>query len=293
MNWIVYLFGSGLVFFIGIGFVLISIVGFSCLQKHWLRATATLLALFGLILIGLSATPLPYWFYALGGIASLLWLVAERSGFARLQASRRWLRGGVVLLWLAGLAVELPYHFCPHVTVTGNPKLYIIGDSVSAGASDRDKETWPIKLARSRPIEIADFSRMGATAKSALRQAEGLPPEGGLVLLEIGGNDLLGWTTAAEFELDLDQLLGRVCRPGRAVLMFELPLPPFCNEFGRTQRQLAAKYNVVLVPKRIFVAVLTMEGATLDSVHLSKQGHERMAEVIWELIRPSDEEARR
>src|SRR5262249_41384129 len=149
-----------------------------------------------------------------------------------------------------------------------------------------EKGTWPQLLARSHPIEVADLSRMGATAASAVRQAESLPSEGGMVLLEIGGNDLLGSATAAEFERDLDRLLDRVCVPRRVVLMFDLPLPPFCNDFGRAQRRLASQYGVVLIPKRVFLAVLTGEGATLDSVHLAGGGHERMAEAVWSLLRP-------
>jgi acyl-CoA thioesterase-1 len=128
---------------------------------------------------------------------------------------------------------------------------------------------------------------MGATAASALRQAERLSAEGGIVLLEVGGNDLLGSTSASDFERDLGRLLDRVCLPGRAVLMFELPLPPFCNEYGRIQRRLASRHGVLLIPKRVFLAVLTGERATLDSVHLAREGHERMAETVWQVLRPA------
>jgi acyl-CoA thioesterase-1 len=107
-----------------------------------------------------------------------------------------------------------------------------------------------------------------------------------VLLLEIGGNDLLGSTSAAQFSDDLDRLLSRVCVPGRTVLMFELPLPPFRNEYGRVQRRLASRYNVSLVPKRIFITVLTTDGATLDGVHLSQTGHELLADVVERLLGP-------
>ena len=60
------------------------------------------------------------------------------------------------------------------------------------------------------------------------------------MLLEIGGNDLLGDTTPAGFESGLDNLLRVVSRPGRVVVMLELPLPPFFNEYGRAQRRVAS-----------------------------------------------------
>jgi acyl-CoA thioesterase-1 len=197
------------------------------------------------------------------------------------------LRAAVVVIWIVGAAIEFPYHLAPTIPRADDQKLYILGDSVAAGMGERRKETWPLLLARSRRVEVTDLSQMGATVESALRQAESLPPEGGLVLLEIGGNDLLGSTSAAQFEHDLDRLLASVCKPGRVVVMFELPLPPFSNEYGRAQRHLAAEYRVWLIPKRIFLAVLTGEEATLDSVHLSRNGHERMAETVWKILQPA------
>jgi len=109
----------------------------------------------------------------------------------------------------------------------------------------------------------------------------------GLVLLEIGGNDLLGTTTAARFQEGLEKLLVAICRPGRTVVMFELPLVPFANEFGKHQRKLAKQYGVLLVPKRIFLRALTTPGATQDGVHLTPAGHQLMADTVWDILKPA------
>ena len=286
MNWVMYLFCSGAVFFLGVALILMGVALFLSTSRKWLGNLATHCATVGLILIIFSASPLPYWFYFLGGGATALWLTAERFKPHRFPRCRYVLRGLVGVIWLTAAGVEFPYHLSPSVTAAGRPKLYMIGDSVAAGMGSRGEETWPRLLARTRSIEVADFSRVGATAASALQQAEGLPPAGGMVLLEIGGNDLLGSTTATQFASDLDRLLARVCAAGRSVLMFELPLPPFRNEYGRIQRRLAAKYGVSLIPKRIFIAVLTANGATLDSIHLTREGHQQMAEAVWRLVAP-------
>ena len=152
---------------------------------------------------------------------------------------------------------------------------------------ENDLEAWPRLLSRTRGFKTHDCSLPGATVKSALMQANELPTQGGLVMLEIGGNDLLGPTTVAEFSQGLEQLLQNVSVTNRPVLMFELPLPPFHNEYGRVQRRLAAKYQVHLIPKRVFVSVLAADGATLDTIHLSKPGRERMAEAVWTIISPT------
>jgi acyl-CoA thioesterase-1 len=181
---------------------------------------------------------------------------------------------------------RVPLPTPPVVSATGRPKLYIVGDSIAAGVGTRE-ETWPHILARTRSVEVEDLSRAGADVWTAAAQLTRLPADGGLVLMEIGGNDLLGTSSAAEFEQGLDRLLDQVCVPGRVVVMFELPLPPFCNGFGLAQRRLAAKYGVPLIPKRILMAVLTGDAATLDSIHLTAAGHERMADAVWGVVRPA------
>jgi acyl-CoA thioesterase-1 len=138
-------------------------------------------------------------------------------------------------------------------------------------------------------VKVVDLARAGADVWTAAAQAERLPSDGGLVLLEIGGNDLLGASSAREFERGLDRLLGRVVNPERLVVMFELPLPPFCNGFGVAQRQLAARYGVLLIPKRVLITVLTGDAATTDSLHLTAAGHERMATAVWSVIGPAYE----
>lgn len=67
--------------------------------------------------------------------------------------------------------------------------------------------------------------------------------------------------------------------------MFELPLPPFCHEYGRAQRLIAARHNVKLIPRRIFLSIIGESAATLDSIHLSPAGHQYMADTVWGLVR--------
>jgi len=287
MNWIIYSFGSGAAFFWGVGLLFAAIGSLSYYHKKWATQAATMVAFLGLILIAVSATPLPYWFYVVAGVVSLLWLVAERSERNAIQRSRGWLRLSVVFLWSTGTLAEIPYHILPTLKPADHPMLYIFADSVTAGMGDASVDTWPQLLTRSQSVPVQDHSQMGAKVHSMLRKAERLSVGDGIILLEIGGNDLLGSTPTWEFERDLDQLLAKLCGPGRIVVMFELPLPPFSNEFGRVQRRLASHYRVHLIPKRIFVSVLTTDGATVDSVHLSRYGHKLMAETVWSLIQPA------
>jgi acyl-CoA thioesterase-1 len=106
-----------------------------------------------------------------------------------------------------------------------------------------------------------------------------------LVLLEIGGNDLLGEVSAERYEAGLSKLLAAVRRPGRVVVMLELPLPPTYNAYGRIQRRLAQRYRALLVLKRVLLGILQQGDTTLDTIHLAQEGHERMADAIWSVVK--------
>lgn len=235
----------------------------------------------GVILIAVSSSAISNSYYIIAGIASLLWL------FSRITKSRE--TQATLLLLASAIAVllaEAQYHFLPSVDHTSDRNLVVIGDSVSAGVGGKsEKQTWPKIIATKHHLNVLDISHVGETAGSAFDRVKqyALPPS--LIIIEIGGNDLLGSTTAQQFRKDLDRLLSHVTNPSRQVLMFELPLPPFRHEYGRIQRQLSREYGVLLIPKRIFLNVISKSGATLDTIHLTQEGHHRMADSVWSLIK--------
>ena len=162
----------------------------------------------------------------------------------------------------------------------------MIGDSVTAGiGGDETSETWPSILAREHDLQVQDVSHMGETAASALRRIKKHTLQSGLVVVEIGGNDVLGSTSADQFATDLNELLAHVTSDDRQTIMFELPLPPFFHEYGRIQRSLAAQHNVALIPKREFLSVIAGNDSTLDSIHLTQAGHQKMADVVWRCLK--------
>ena len=313
MPWLLYLFGSGQALFLGAGMILAAIGLLPRFPTGWKGAAIAMVARLGLVLAIASAVPLSYWLYAVAIGMTGVWLWRERRspGEREASASRsrksagapeaahrgahaprsplRWATGAI---WLGIMLLEFPYQLSPRLPRLGNPPLFIIGDSVTAGAGAGEKHVWPDLLPKS--IDVHNLAKPGATTAMALRsQANQLPAEGGLVLVEIGGNDLLGEMSLAQFEQDLDALLQQVCRSAgaspsrRTVVMFELPLPPLCNEYGRIQRRLAARYGVYLIPKRVFISVLADGGATLDTIHLSPAGHQKMAVAVWAVLAPA------
>ena len=282
MGSILFFIASGLIYLIGLALVLLSVVVGIPSQRRWIRWTSDVLAVVGGVGIVFSPVPMPAktgWILLLVIVA---WLIIEHA------SSRRWLRHAAqaavvaICVWLA--VSELRWQLRPARPAGPFARLYIVGDSVTAGIG-RESTTWPRILHNERKVEVVDLSRAGATAASALSNVQKTTLADGLVLLEIGGNDLLRRAPAASFERDLDQLIGQVSGPGREVAMFELPV--LDEQAARIQRRLAAKLHLLLIPRRYLATLFTTDGNTLDGIHLSDQGHQAMATMVWELLGPS------
>ncbi|MCA9008164.1 MAG: acyl-CoA thioesterase, partial [Planctomycetaceae bacterium] len=270
---------SGQSFFSGVALLFVAALS-STRTKPIFRRVTVLSFLIGAIAVVVSSTALPYWYYAVAVTVTLIWIV---SGFKKeLRRNAAFAMAGI---WLIAALFELPHHITYSLEPAKTRTLTVIGDSVTAGVDgDETSETWPRLLARQHQVEVQDISHIGETAASALKRVQSQSIESSVVVVEIGGNDILGSTTRAEFAQDLDALLVFLESTDRQVIMFELPLPPLYHEFGRIQRTAAAKHNVTLVPKRVFLSVIAGSESTLDSIHLSQSGHQSMADKVWCLV---------
>lgn len=226
-----------------------------------------------------------------GGLASPAWPLTLLIGIAALIVGWRaliHLRGRNVgreplVRWSLRIALGLlvfgEVRIDSIVSKAPPQSLAVIADSITAGLNDGEV-TWPQLFAERTGIAVRDASQPGATFKSAISQADAMSDDQTPLILEIGGNDLLGGLSLADFTRDCEQLCRKVCTPGRIIWMCELPLPPGKSQYGVAQRRIARKYDIQLIPKRTMMQLLTTAGATVDSIHLSPAGQNLFCELI-------------
>ncbi len=187
MNGLVFHIASGDAFFTGVVLLLIAAFSSSRLRPFFRRVTV-LSFLMGAIAIAVSATPLPYWCSGLALAATLAWIAS----FFK-KDWRRWATYVFVGAWWIAAGTEIPYRFAPSLRPAPNRDLTILGDSVTAGMGDSDtSETWPNILAREHDLRVQDLSYPGANTASALKRAQSHSIDSPVVVVEIGGNDMLG-----------------------------------------------------------------------------------------------------
>jgi acyl-CoA thioesterase I len=282
VNPVVLQIASGNAFFIGMG---LTVIAFAL--RLWLngRAWAVLLTvgwLVGISLVVLSATPMSFWLYGLWFVLC----VAVRMAFHARTSFQ--LKASTVIAFafysLSLCLTELPYRLVPGVTVFPDEPVYVLGDSISAGIGTKE-HTWPEVLGDMSHLKVINLARPGATVETAMDQARKISAADALVIVEIGGNDLLGHADGQTFYRQLDMLLLKLKSGNHQIAMFELPLLPFWNAYGRDQRVLAEKYGVTLIPKSCLAGIFGSKGNTLDGLHLSQKGHNELAMAVYRWLK--------
>jgi acyl-CoA thioesterase I len=278
-------FASGESLYLGAGLLLLLITVSPFIKRHSLFLLRNVGAWLALVMVVMACPPFALIVYLVFLTALVLWFIgANRSGGRWLKA-RPATTGFLVGLVIALTAIEFSHRKMPVVVGKPSDHLVVIGDSISSGIDSRIP-SWPLVLQETTGIAVKSLARPGAQSRDALTMAEKLTPEDDVVLVEIGGNDLLEGVPSEEFGKGLDVLLSKAIAPGRTVVMFELPLFPHRIAYGRIQRGLAAKYGVWLIPKRFFTEVIGGANATSDGLHLSDEGTRRMAALVAQALSP-------
>jgi acyl-CoA thioesterase-1 len=263
-----YLLVSGDAFFLGLALTAASVV----IGRQWPRVTSRLLWS-GLALTILSATPV----HPAGYVLLLVSVVAWRLALSRNSRLRRATSAGVLVVVCGLCGAELLDRGFFKPTIDASRHLVIIGDSLSAGLGATREGTWPSLLAQRHDLGITNLARAGATLADGQSQIKGIPPGPVTVLVELGGNDVLDSVGPERFAVDLRALLAAAATKERRVLMFELPLLPLQDAYGRVQRRLCHAYGVRLLPRSVLAGAVALPGHTTDGLHLSPAGHAWLA----------------
>jgi len=241
MTPLAYHLAGGNVFFLGAILIAAGCLFAFFFRGGFLSVVSRLAALLGIVAVIFSPTPLPGWLSFIWLSVVGFWLLVQNLKATSDTKFTTICRTLALVLSITVILYELPRHLKPSLPGGPYDKVVLLADSISSGL-DPEEKTWPKMIREERGVDLLDLSRAGATVRDAVRMADRVPEGDCLVILEIGGNDLLSRRPKGDFRRDLDELLRKVCLPGRAVLMFELPLPPLLTEYGEVQRELSKEY---------------------------------------------------
>lgn len=216
--------------------------------------------------------------------------------------------GAGLALALAGCGSEAPtpapggeeQEMLPDLQPVMGPERTILafGDSLFAGYRMEDRESYPARLevalrAKGINARIANAGVSGDTTAAGLQRLkfvlDNQPKAPELVLLELGGNDLLRGLSPDETRANISAILGELKARKIPVVLMGMRAPPnlgtkFQGSFDALYADLAKEYGATLVPFFLEPVYDKPELLQDDKIHPNQMGIEELVAATSEKV---------
>jgi acyl-CoA thioesterase-1 len=177
------------------------------------------------------------------------------------------------------------------------PIVVALGDSLTAGWGVAADEAYPSLLqarirAENHPHRVVNAGVSGDTTAGALRRLDSsLDPDTRVLIVALGANDGLRGVPIDQVRGNLSTIIERAQARGIRVLLCGMETPPtrgwdYTIAFHRIFPDLAARYQVPLMPFLLTGVVGEPSLNLPDGFHPNAAGYRRIAQAIWPYLEP-------
>jgi acyl-CoA thioesterase-1 len=184
-----------------------------------------------------------------------------------------------ILLLFAACRSRVPNLDSPGKTIV------CLGDSITAGVGSGPGEAYPELLAAKLGKEVINEGESGDTAAQGLaRLDQVLADDPWMVIVELGGNDILRQVPPEQTERSLRQILDRLLSARTVPVLVEMDAP-FGGRYKEIYERLGKEYHVPVVEDAI-ARILGDRSLKSDTVHPNAEGQKVLADAIADEIVP-------
>lgn len=167
-----------------------------------------------------------------------------------------------------------------------------LGDSLTQGAGVTREEAWPDLLANKTGWVVVNGGVNGDTSEAALRRLPNLLEQHNpvLVLVALGGNDMLRHIPQQQTVANLEQILTLIKAHGAKPVLLETPNPSLMGAVFQNlsapdfYRKVAEEQQVPLIEDAI-AEVISDPKLKGDPLHPNAAGHMRLSEKIFKELK--------
>lgn len=179
------------------------------------------------------------------------------------------------------------------------PVILLLGDSISAAYGMQLDQAWP-RLLQNRlddnghQYRVMNSSITGETTQGGLTRLPRLleKHQPSMVIIELGGNDGLRGLSLEVTQENLSNMIELSQGLGACVLLTGIRLPPnygssYVESFEAMYAQLAAKYELLLVPFLMQDVALNPDLMQGDGIHPNAKAQPVLLENVWRQLAPA------
>jgi lysophospholipase L1-like esterase len=160
------------------------------------------------------------------------------------------------------------------------------GDSLTYGTGAKAEESYPAVLSQLLGRNVVRAGIPGEQTAGGLQRLPGALDEHQprLVIVCLGGNDMLGKGSPAAIEANLRAMLKEIRGRGLDAVLVGVPAPGLITSAPEFYEKLAKEFGIPYEGK-IVTSVLYKPDLKSDPIHPNADGYRRMAEAIAKLLR--------
>jgi acyl-CoA hydrolase len=184
-----------------------------------------------------------------------------------------------VLLFAAACRPDIPNLDSPGKTIV------CLGDSITFGVGAEPGQPFPAVLAAKLNREVINEGVSGDTTEDGLaRVDQALAHNPWMVIVELGGNDILQRVPPERTEAALRRLLDRLLAARVVPVLVELEVP-FAGRYSDVFERVEDDYDVPVVEDALR-KILLDPALKADEIHPNAEGHAKLAEAVAEVVEP-------
>lgn len=184
-----------------------------------------------------------------------------------------------LLLFVVGCSPAVPNLDSPGTTIV------CLGDSITSGMGAAPGPPYPALLSEKFGVELINAGVPGDTAEDGLaRIEEVLALDPWMVIVELGGNDILRRLPPDRTEAALRQILDRLLAARVVPVLVEVEVP-FAGRYSEVFERLDDDYDIPIV-EGILGDILLDPALKADPIHPNAEGQRALAEGIADVLEP-------
>jgi acyl-CoA thioesterase-1 len=175
----------------------------------------------------------------------------------------------------------------PQLTKVGaNDVIVAFGDSLTYGTGAAEHESYPEVLAQLTGRKVVSAGVPGEITAHALQRLPGLLGEHKpkLVIVCLGGNDMLRKVSEAETIANLRAIVRKVKDSGADAVLVGVPRPALLTSAPKFYEEITKEFDIPYEGAAV-TSVLYKPEFKSDPIHPNAAGYRRIAEALAELLR--------
>lgn len=160
-----------------------------------------------------------------------------------------------------------------------------LGDSITSGVGAAPGQPFPALLSEQIGTEVINAGVPGDTSEGGLARVDAvLAHDPWMVIVELGGNDILNQVPPERTEAALRQILDRLLAARVVPVLVEIEVP-FAGRYSDVFERLDADYDIPVVEEALG-KILVDPALKSDPIHPNSAGHVKLAKAVADVVEP-------